>query len=535
MAKQKYSPLSAPTGSTKIGADEMLGKVKKKTFDSTRRPVRDEPTTDETTRAVHIIERAQKMKAAKMLYSSRWWEFERTWKMLDEDRPDDEKWRANLPDTMAYASIMTAQAAFIDSKVVPVISKQQNDDMMRSSDLRDLYTSISKKGDLDNELYLARLDAFKLGTGFLFSYYEKDPRITWEIDSFNPETDKITYTRKIINRFDDVKTIRVSPYLVLVDETCRSDFHGTAKDAILIELITRSEAKMKYGHLFGSPEVFDKRVPTTNAVRTISSGDIQNRCSAATANTNTRDVSAHIYTFFAPIELSGGNEGGLVEVLHYFCVKPEESYEILINGRPAQVKTDTWPCPLPWIHKEIPLTPIRWALYSGDEFWGRGIIEASRADAKASREHREMMSDRQRISLFSPVFTDVTDEIDQRLLKLKPLSIIRTRGGVPTQYKIPGITTADIQIAEDYHTSLKRSTGIDDQMIGGGNMGTLGTRRLTATAIAFLRQSLFMRLKDFQFLYKQALLSEVRLKLKLFEQYYDSPLKKSTNFRTSKD
>lgn len=517
--------LTVPDTSAKRKVADDILKSTKTTYDSDKRPVRQDATEPEMKRAVYIIERAGRMKAAKNIYSSRWWEYERIWKMLEEERPDDEKWRANLPDTMAYAAIKTAQSAFIDSEVVPVFGKNEDDDLMKADDMRDLYTDIAKKGDQQFQLYLARMDAFKLGTGFLFVYPQKDTRVRWEIDSFDPDTDKATYTRKTVDVFNDPKTERISPYLVLVDEQTRADFRGTARDGILIEIIPREEAQLRWAHLMGGVEEFDKRIPTTQALKAISVGELQNRGIATTANNNTRDVSAHIYTFFAPIEIAIN----MVEVLHYFCVRPEDSHEILVNGQPVQVKTPSWPSPLPWIHKELPIVPIRYGLYSGDEFWGQGIIEVSYADAKANREYREMMNDRQRISLFSPVFSNTTDEIDQRLLKLKPLSIIRTRGGIPTQYKIPGITSADLQISADHQTSLNRATGIDPNMIGGGNSSLLGQHRLTATAIAFMRQSAYMRLKDFQFLYKAALIDEVRLKLKLFEQYYASPVARSVH------
>lgn len=520
----KKSPSLSPV---KQNADAMLkGKNK---YKSGSRPARNKATKAEMERATYIIERADKMKMAKGIYSNAWREYEKTWKMVEDTRPEDEKWRANLPDTFAYAAVKTAQAAFIDSEVVPVFAKNQDDDLRRANDMRDLYTDISKKGDQKFQLYLARLDAFKLGTGFLFTYFEKDTRITWEIDSFDPESDKITYTRKVVDHFSDPKSIRVSPYLVLIDEACRADFRATARDAILIEIISREEAKIKYGHLFGGPEAFEERVPQTSTMNGVGSATLTNTGVATTATDNRGDAKVKTYNFFAPIELSDD----LVEVLHYFCVRPEDSKEMLINGAPAEVKTENWPTPLPWIHKEIPLTPLRYSLYSGDEFWGQGIIEVSRADSKAHREHREMMSDRQRLSLFAPVFSDVNDEIDQKLLKLKPLSIIRTRGGVPKQFQLRGLTSADLEITASYEKSLKRATGIDENVVAGGAEG-LAAHRYTATAIQFMRQAAFLRLKDFQFLYKMALLDEIRLKLKLFEQYYSSPMKQTPHLTEEK-
>lgn len=517
MATKPKKPQQASASTKKQTADGML---KEKKFDPTKKKLGVMPSGPETDRALYIRDRAVKMKAAKLLYSSRWQQYERHWKMLEEDRPDDEKWRANLPDTFVFAAIKTAQAAFIDSEVVPVFSRNQDDDLMRAIDMRDLYTDNARKGDQRMHLYLARLDAMKLGTGFLFTYYEEDAKYQWDIDTFDPETKAIKYTRKLVKQFDDPKSIRVSPYLVLMDEASRSDFKGTARDAILIEILSRAEAKLKYAHLVGGDEAFEARVPTTESITALSTAEIANAGIATTANNNKRDVHVRKYTFFAPIEMADD----MVEILHYFCVRPVDSYEITINGAPIQVQTLSNPSPMPWIHKTIPITPLRYALYSGDEAWGQGLIEISYADAKASRQNREMMNDRQRLSLFSPVFSDTADEIDQKLLKLKPLSIIRTRGGVPNQFKIPGITNADLQMGADLAASIKRATGVDEALLGNAS-GNL--QQYTATAVAFIRQMAFMRLKDFEFLYKQALIDEVRLKLKLFEQYYSSPLKQA--------
>lgn len=523
MAAKKPASKKPDLSPRKKNAEEYLqGKTQ---FKSQQRVMRDKATQKEKARAIKIIERAEKMKLAKDLYAGRWPEYEKTWKMVEDERSEEDKWRANLPDTFAYASVKTAQAAYLDSEVVPIFSKNQDDDLMRSNDLRDLYTDISKKGSLKFQCYLARLDAFKLGTGFLFTYFEKDTRVVWDIDSFDPDTEKITYKKVVRDRFSDPKSVRVSPYLVLVDEMATADFRGSASDAILIEILSRDAAKLKYGHLFGGGDNFDKRVPTSSALlQQYTQGASQGI--ATTAADNKRDVSVREFRFFTPTDLADDT----VEVLHYFCVRPEDSYEVLINREPAMVSTDSAPSPMPYIHKEIPLTPIRYALYGGDEFWGQGIIEVTRADAKAMREHREMMSDRQRLSLFSPAFSDVTDEIDQKLLKIKPLSIIRTRGGVPQQWRIPGITAADLQITENYTSSIRRATGIDEHMIGGGTQ-ELAQHRYTATAIQFMRQAAFLRLKDFQFLYKMAMIEEIQLKTKLFEQYYASPLKRVSHLK----
>ena len=140
-----------------------------------------------------------------------------------------------------------------------------------------------------------------------------------------------------------------------------------------------------------------------------------------------------------------------------------------------------------------------------------------------------MMVDREKISLFSPAFSDVNDEIDQRMLKLKPFMLIRTRGGVPQQYKIPGITNADIEVKRMFEDSYKRLVGIDERVLGISPEGATKT----ATEIAFLREAALRRLREFAFIYKKALLEEIKFKMLLSKQYYSSPF--SRDEKTSGD
>ena len=470
----------------------------------------------EQERVTYWLNRAKKMWEAKQEYSRRWEEYEKVYHLFVEKREGEDERRASFSDSWSFATVKTAQSAFVDSRVMPVITQHEDDDTSKASDIRDLYIDNAEKGNLDRELYYTRLDALKLGMGFLKTVYVEDKRNVYTIEKFDPETNKIIYKKEEKKDFDDVKTVRVSPWMMLVDDQTRADF-GTARDCIELEIIPYDEAKRKYAHLVGE-EVFEERVkkgdePWNEFVEAHSTHLAQ------TADDNTGTAREfRSFRFFAPLEVSEDN----VVVMHCWQRVPHDSYEILINGAPIRVHTDQKESPIPYIHKELPYTPIPYSPYSGDEFWAAGIIEIARTDANAIKKNREMMSDRQKVSLFSPAFSNVNDEIDQRNLKLKPLSIIRTKGGVPTQFHIPGITNADLQLLDRDENSLKRAVGIDERVLGMSPEGT----RLTATEVSFLREAALKRLKEFSFLYKNSLLREVWLKIKLYDQYYASPLKR---------
>lgn len=483
-------------------------------------------------RRTFILDRASAMQNAKKVYSERWPYYEKVYRMIGEARTGEDEWRAVLPDTWTFATIKTAQAAFVDSKVIPTIIRHEDDPTSKAEDLRDLYTNIAEKGNLDIELYYVRLDAFKLGNGFLMPIYNKETRPVWDIKKFDPETDEFEWEKKELNEFDDPKTFRISPYLVLLDDLGRA---GNFRDAIVLEVMGRDEAEAKYGHLLANRAKWDDIPKTTYLLKEmVSQGSVQVAETDGTGLRGTEFQELSHYKFFAP---GFDWSDDVVEILHYWNkgVKTPsgalDSYEILINGYPVKTDTVNKPCPIPYIHKQIPLIHIPYSPYSGDEIWAAGIIEIGQTEAEAIKKHREMMSDRQKVSLFSPAFSDVNDEIDQKQLKLKPFSIIRTKGGVPKQFQIPGITNADLEIKTDYELSFKRAVGIDERVLGVESGGP----RLTATEVSFIREAALKRLREFSFFYKNALLyGEIKMKLSLFKQYFSNPLSKESKVKSDK-
>ena len=480
-------------------------------------------------RRKEILKRADAMLKVKQVYSQNWPAYERIFKMVEEPRTGKDIWRATLPDTWSFATIKTIQSAFTDSKVVPTIIRHQDDPSSKAEDLRDLYTDIAEKGNLDIELYFARLDAFKLGNGFLKTIYNKETRTVWEIKKFDPKIETFEWKKKKINEFDDPKTFRVSPYLILVDDLARL---GNFRDLIELEVMGRDEAESKYGHLVKN---FKEIPKTTNLLQQVIA-QTQNTV-AETDGTGLRGTefeSLNQYHFFAP---GFAWSDDVVEIIHYWNkgIKTpsgaNDSYEILLNGYPVKVDIVGTPSPNPYIHKQIPFTHIPYSPYSKDEFWTAGIIEIGKSDARAIKKHREKMDDRQSLSIFSPAFSDVNDEIDQKDLKVGPLDIILTKGGVPKQYVIPGLSNADLALVTNLEQSYKRATGIDERMLGLESSGP----RLTATEVSFLREAAMKRSKDFLFLYKNNLLhSEIKLKFSLFKQYFSNPFSQEEKIKNDK-
>ena len=479
-------------------------------------------------RANEILARASAMNRVKNIYSQSWADFEKSYKMVIEKRTGEDEWRASLPDTWSFATIKTAQSAFVESKVIPTVLSHPDDPSSKAEDLRDLYTDIAEKGNMDNELYFIRLDTFKLGNGYGKTIYVKDSRPIWEIERFDPDTGEFKWKKKIKNDFDDPKTLRVSPYLILIDDLARADWN-TTRDLIEVEVMGRDEAEARYGHLADF-----KAIPQTTYLleQLKASGGTQIAETDGTGLRGTEFESLQKYQFFAP-GFSWSND--VVEILHYWnkgIMTPSgclDSYEILINGYPIKVDLKNSPSPIPYIHKQLPYFHIPYSPYSGDEHYAAGIFEIGRAEARAIQLHREMMSDRQKLSLFSPAFSDVNDEIDQRMIKLKPLTVIRTKGGTPKYAQIPGVTTADLAIQDRYEASYKRAVGIDERVLGLESTGP----RLTATEVSFLREAAMKRLREFLFLYKNALLHwEIKLKFSLFKQYYSSPLKRESKVKS---
>src|SRR3990167_2663778 len=209
-------------------------------------------------RANEILSRASAMQKVKDVYSRKWAEYEKIWKMVAEKRDGEDEWRSSLPDTWCFETIKTAQSAFVDSSVIPTIIRHPDDPKSKAEDLKDLYVDIANKGNLDQELYYLRLDAFKLGNGYGKTIYVKDSRWIWDIKKFDPIKNEFKWGKKEINEFDDPKTIRVSPYLMLVDDLARANWN-TVRDCIEVEVMGRDEAEAKYGHLLSD----FKNIPET--------------------------------------------------------------------------------------------------------------------------------------------------------------------------------------------------------------------------------------------------------------------------------
>ena len=183
-------------------------------------------TVAQKERVTEIYSRLTRMQDAKRRYSERWEEWEKVWKLFREERTGEDAWRANLVDTWSFATIKTAQAAFVDSRISPVFKRHEDEDQMKTSDLRDLYFDIADKGELDMEMYYTRLDSFKLGMGITRTVYVRDDRTIQEIQKFDPVKNTITYKEVTIQDFDDPKTTRVSPYLFLIDEMTRGSINN---------------------------------------------------------------------------------------------------------------------------------------------------------------------------------------------------------------------------------------------------------------------------------------------------------------------
>ena len=149
-----------------------------------------------TKRANEILARASAMNRVKEIYSRSWADFEKSYKMVIEKRVGEDEWRASLPDTWSFATIKTAQSAFVESKVTPTVLRHPDDPSSKAEDLRDLYTDIAEKGNMDNELYFIRLDTFKLGNGYGKTIYVKDSRLILEIERFDPDTGEFKWKKK---------------------------------------------------------------------------------------------------------------------------------------------------------------------------------------------------------------------------------------------------------------------------------------------------------------------------------------------------
>jgi len=458
------------------------------------------PNQKNQERVSFIYDRFTAMSEHKSRYSKFWPDYEKLWKRYRDDNTGEDAWQANTVDANVRATIDTALSAIVATSPYPNFIAQQERDRPKQAIVDQLYKFNFWKGNQELENYYIYLDALKLGQGFGKVIYLRDEREVQFPEKVNQETLEITYKKKTIYDYDDIKTVRVSPYRMYLDEFATSA--ENARDVIEEEILDIDEFHRKYDDKY--PEA--KNVVSAGATRdSITS-------SAGGFSPNPTGGSTESGSLFSLPESLDNDQ---VQVLHYVS-KVDDSYEIVANNKYLTTKDS----PIPYQHKQIWYFNIPYSPDSGDEFWGPGVIALIHRDVDELRKIRNMRINRAKLKIYAPgLYSGLLEEFSEQLVELKPMTWIPVND--PKNFSRIDVGEIGVEaykeddlIGED----IRKVTGIDERVLG----ISPEARTLTATEVRFLREAGLRRLSRFLFLVRKVGLErEGRLKLAMFKQYYE--------------
>lgn len=362
--------------------------------------------------------------------------------------PDD--WQADLHLPDAFSAIQAQMQETIERKARPhLIGTEESDEPFAEFGNAVLTYNMNSTG-YDYQFYLAKLAAASRGTSFLMDYWRTDKRTVKDPDDVDAAGNLIYKEREIID-FDDDYTEWVPNEYIHIDEKARSI--DEAVDMFRREIINAEEFH----------RVYDNRPGWFDTEYVYAGGDRSTR------------------SFFQMPEDITSND---VEVLHYYN-RSTDSYWCVANN------VTIYDSPLPWKHKELPVTPIYQYRVPG-QFWGMGIPKIIHMLSEERRSIRNLNMDRQKLQIHKMFLHNSSFDIDDEDLVTRPHGLISVdTSGQPLSNAIIPVEYGDVPTSyfkteEILLEDIRRAHGIDDRIQGVQSGGT-------ATEAAILKESALKR------------------------------------------
>lgn len=397
---------------------------------------------------------------------------------IPEADPDD--WRAHLVLPDGFAAIQSQMQETIDRKSRPQLKRVEDSDKGREKFGNAILTHNMDRTGFDYQLFLGKYTASIRGTSFLLEEYRIDKREV--MDPTDVKDGQLQYTKKEIIDLDDTVTSWIENEWIRVDPD-GSDI-SDKKDFIRREILDIDEFHRIYG----------MKPDFTNVQYVKAGGDIgQNGF------------------FRLPDDMTAQQ----VEVLHYYN-RVRDLYAVLANN--VLVRN----APLPFKHKELPLTPVYHYRIPG-RFWGMGIPKVIHALTEERRSIRNLRLDRQKMQINKMFIHNNQFDLDDEDLITRPHGIISINtNGQPLNQAIQPLEYGDIPSSaykedEQLLDDIRRAHGIDDRIEGASGNGT-------ATQAAILKEAALKRINLISQLTEMDTLVRVgRLKWSNIQFFYPAP------------
>ena len=366
---------------------------------------------------------------------------------------DEDDYRSNINKPISFAIIETIMQETIERKPRPKTKPRSYSDETSALFTNDVLNFSMDVGNFDFQYVLAKKEALKRGTGFLFEYYRYDKRNVGELklEKKDGEVEE-SYTLKEKIDYDDV----YAEY-----EPGEHLYFDPAGNHITK---CRDMVKREVQNIDEFYRIYNGKRGFINVDKVKGGGTVD------------------WPTYYTPPE---GLEEDAIEILHYYN-RSLDRYDVVANG--VLIRKGYNPHP----HHELPVIPI-YCYKDPNRFYGLGIPKIIKSLVDERNTNSNLRMDTSKMGISKMFFIDDMIELDDMDLITRPHGIIpvNTNGRAinqvvqeinPTNIPLSSYKEEEI-IVED----IRRTTGVDDRVTG-VNMGG------TATEASILKEATMKRI-----------------------------------------
>lgn len=310
-----------------------------------------------------------------------WKDSEQRWtSYVPERRRKD--WQAKVVKPITRNRCIGIIAMMLNSLSEPTISAERggenNEEIAKA--FSDLLEISQEKDKYEMKYLMALVDAVSLGTAFIQEDYVSMEREVQDIIKWDPATNEIETKKRTIKDFEGMLSAIVSPYEVYLGNIFEIDIKKQP-DIIRRTVVPYSQARSELGH-FANFKFVEKG-------RGSQEGE---------ENADEK--------FFYQARDNSDLDDSSVEILRYQS-RPDDRMAIVANG----VLLTSPSMPIPYIHKEYNLVPLRFELLSNRFFYGKSLPDKLQWEQDVIDTMYRMMIDKTFLSIFPPMFSKGTQRI----------------------------------------------------------------------------------------------------------------------------
>lgn len=336
-----------------------------------------------------------------------------------------------------------------EPNVFAELGGENNEEVAKAFD--DLLELSQEKDHYELKYLMALVDAVSMGTAFIQEDYVSMQREVEDIISWDPATNEFESKPRTITDFEGMESSIVSPYEVYLGNIFEPDIQKQP-DLFRRTVVPYSQAEAELG-LF---EDF-KYVVAGKGGHTEEDGADEK--------------------FFYQAQDTRDMEDDSVEILRYWD-RPNDRIAFLANG----VLLTPVRMPIPYIHKDYNLVPLRFELFSNRFFYGKSLPDKLMWEQDVIDTMYRMMIDKTFLSIFPPMFSKGTGRVSPNVIvpgKMTPVS--------PDMeiVEVPGVSGG---LGNEFSMLGALESSMNESSISPQLLGTPATGERSATQVMDVRR-----------------------------------------------